>query len=143
MRASFKLGTIFGIPIRINYTWFLIFFLIPVEAWIVALVYALAETRHVFLALWGGHWADNVAHAAHVGGMVLGFIWIKWGSIMDRIRAGRPEFRVARDVSPPTDEEEDEEDRILQKIHDEGLGSLTMGEKMFLQEMTRRRQGRM
>jgi len=122
---------------------FLIFFLIPVEAWIVALVYALAETRHVFLALWGGHWADNVAHAAHVGGMVLGFIWIKWGSIVDRIRAGRPEFRVARDVSPPTDEEEDEEDRILQKIHDEGLGSLTMGEKMFLQEMTRRRQGRM
>jgi membrane associated rhomboid family serine protease len=122
---------------------FLILFLIPVEAWLVALVYALVETRHVFLALWGGQWADNVAHAAHVGGMVLGFLWIKWGSIVDKIRAGRPEFRVARDVSPPTDEEEDEEDRILQKIHDEGLGSLTMGEKMFLQEMTRRRQGRM
>jgi membrane associated rhomboid family serine protease len=122
---------------------FLILFLIPVEAWLVALVYALVETRHVFLALWGGHWDDNVAHAAHVGGMVLGFLWIKWGSIMDRIQAGRPEFRVVRDVVPPTDEEEDEEDRILQKIHDEGLDSLSVGEKMYLQEMTRRRQGRM
>jgi len=121
---------------------FLIFFLIPVEAWIVALVYALVETRHVFLALWGGHWGDNVAHAAHIGGMVLGFLWIKWGSITDRIQAGRPQFRAVRDVEPLTDEEEDEEDRILQKIHDEGTESLTIGEKMFLQEMTRRRQGR-
>ena len=122
---------------------FLILFLIPVEAWLVALVYALAETRHVFLALWGGQWADNVAHAAHVGGMVPGFFWIKWGSIMDRIQAGRPQFKVVRDVAPPTDEEEDEEDRILQKIHDEGIDSLSVGEKMYLQEMTRRRQGRM
>jgi membrane associated rhomboid family serine protease len=122
---------------------FLILFLIPVEAWIVALVYALFETRHVFVSLWGGHWADNVAHAAHVGGMVLGFLWIKWGSIVDRIQAGRPRFKVVRGVTPPTDAEEDEEDRILRKIHDEGLDSLSVGEKMFLQEMTRRRQGRM
>jgi membrane associated rhomboid family serine protease len=122
---------------------FLVFFLFPVEAWLVALVYALVETRHVFLALWGGQWVDNVAHAAHVGGMVMGFFWIKWGSIIDRIQAGRPQFRAVRDVDPPTDEEEDEEDRILQKIHDEGIESLTIGEKMFLQDMTRRRQGRM
>jgi len=122
---------------------FLVFFLVPVEAWIVALVYALAETRHVFLALWGSHWADNVAHAAHLGGMVLGFLWIRGGSIVDRLRAGRPELKVVHNVEPPTEEEEDEEDRILQKIHDEGLDSLTMGERMFLQEMTRRRQGRM
>jgi hypothetical protein len=45
-------------------------------------------------------------------------------------------------VAPLSDDEEEEEDRILQKIHDEGLDSLTPREKMFLQEMTRRRQGR-
>jgi membrane associated rhomboid family serine protease len=122
---------------------FLVLFLFPVEAWVVALVYGVVETRHVFLALAGSHLADNAAHAAHIGGMALGFLWIKWGSIVDRLRAGRPEFRVARSVAPPTDEEEDEEDRILQKIHDEGTDSLTTGEKTFLQEMTRRRQRRM
>ena len=122
---------------------FLVFFLFPVEAWIVALVYALVETRHVFLALWGGQWADNVAHSAHVGGMVMGFLWIKWASIVDKLQAGRPQFKVVRDVAPLSDDEEEEEDRILQKIHDEGLDSLTPREKMFLQEMTRRRQGRM
>jgi membrane associated rhomboid family serine protease len=125
---------------------FLIMFIVPMEAWLAALFYALYETWPIIKDIAYGPSpvrADNVAHAAHFGGMVLGFLWIKWGSLVDRFRAGRPEFKVVRDVAPPTDEDEDEEDRILQKIHDEGLDSLTTGEKMFLQEMTRRRQGRM
>jgi membrane associated rhomboid family serine protease len=125
---------------------FLIMFIVPMEAWLAALFYALYETWPIIKDIAYGPSPvrpDNVAHAAHFGGMVLGFFWIKWGSLVDRLRAVRPEFKVVRDVAPPTDEEEDEEDRILQKIHDEGLDSLTPREKMFLQEMTRRRQGRM
>jgi len=124
---------------------FLIMFIVPMEAWLAALFYALYETWPIIMDIVYGPSpvrSDNVAHAAHFGGMVMGLLWIKWGSIMDRIQVGRPEFRVVRDVVPPTDEEEDEEDRILQKIHDEGLDSLSVGEKMYLQEMTRRRQGR-
>jgi hypothetical protein len=40
----------------------------------------------------------------------------------------RPPLRVERRWDPLSEEEEDEEDRILQKIHDEGLDSLSVGE---------------
>ena len=121
---------------------FLVFFILPVEAWLVALVYALIESRHVFLALSRG-WTDNVAHAAHFGGMLLGFVWIKWGDVIISLLRHRPRMRAEPSWRQGSAEEQAELDRILQKIHNEGIDSLTLGEKMFLQEISRRRQGRM
>ncbi|MBM4018235.1 MAG: rhomboid family intramembrane serine protease [Planctomycetes bacterium] len=121
---------------------FYVFFLLPVEAWLVALVYVLVETRHVIFGLRGG-WTDNMAHAAHFGGAMAGFVWMKWGGrLRGPVRRG-PALRIQRPQREATGEEEAELDRILDKIHREGLGSLTLREKMFLQEMSRRRQDRM
>jgi hypothetical protein len=67
---------------------------------------------------------------------------MRWGGALGDLLRRRPPLRVERRWDPLSEDEEDEEDRILQKIHDEGVDGLTVQEKMFLQEMTRRRQGR-
>ncbi len=116
---------------------FLLFFLIPIQARWIALLYVLIETRHVVLGLTHG-WTDNVAHAAHFGGMALGFLWMhfsprirRWG--LWRKRAGR----VPADAVPREDDDA-EVDRILRKIHDEGIDSLTLRERMLLQDASQR-----
>ena len=124
---------------------FLIMFILPMEAWLAALLYVLYETWPVVAALVHGPSPmrdDNVAHAAHFGGAVLGFVWMRWGGTLGDLLRRRPHLRIERRRDPLSEDEEDEEDRILQKIHDEGIDGLTVQEKMFLQEMTRRRQGR-
>ena len=69
--------------------------------------------------------ADNVAHAAHFGGMVVGFVWMKWGDRLGRLLGRGAGRRTAQPfVLRPPDEEEAELDRILDKIHREGLDSL-------------------
>jgi membrane associated rhomboid family serine protease len=119
---------------------FLLFFILPIEARWVAIIYALIETRHIVSGLTKG-WTDNVAHAAHFGGMALGFVWMRYGSVLNRwwTRFKRRD-RVRSEVSPGwRDDDEAEVDRILKKIHEEGIDSLTPREKMFLQDTSRRR----
>jgi membrane associated rhomboid family serine protease len=121
---------------------FLIFFLLPVEAWLFAVLYAAYETwpivRDLFLSS-RPQFADSVAHAAHFGGMVVGFVWMKWGHHLGRL-LGRDTPRQAEPfVERPPDEEEAELDCVLDKIHREGLDSLSLRERMFLQEISRKR----
>jgi membrane associated rhomboid family serine protease len=123
---------------------FLVFFLLPVEAWWVAVVYGLFETWPILKDLVFSQnpmWGDNVAHAAHFGGMVVGFVWMKWGERIARLlrRGSAPREKVFYGRTP--EEEDAEVDRILDKIRDEGLDSLTLREKMFLHEVSRRRRG--
>jgi len=123
---------------------FLLLFILPIEARWVAIIYALIETRHIVSGLTRG-WTDNVAHAAHFGGMALGFVWMRYGSVFNRwwFRLKRGE-RIRSEVRPGwrPDENEAEVDRILKKIHEEGIDSLTPREKIFLQDASRRRGGR-
>lgn len=113
---------------------FLLFFILPIQARWLAIIYVVIETRHIVLGLRTG-WGDGVAHAAHFGGMALGFVWMKWGTrIVAALgqRARRtPHAFVERDRA----DEQAEVDRILDKIRLSGLESLTTREKLFLQEM--------
>jgi len=113
---------------------FLLFFLLPIQARWLALIYFLAETRHIFVGLSHG-WSDGVAHAAHFGGMVLGFVWVKWGM---RIAAGLKRTTgpaCGGSVERSRQREQAELDRILKKVHEQGVDSLTLREKMFLQDV--------
>jgi len=119
---------------------FLFMFIIPIQARWVALVYVLVETRHVFMSLRHG-WTDNVANAAHLGGMALGFVWMKWGpwmagALRRGVRRSRPSV-----VERSEAEQRAELDRILDKIRATGLDSLTIREKMFLQETSKKYRG--
>jgi membrane associated rhomboid family serine protease len=90
--------------------------------------------------------ADNAGgEAAHLGGAILGFILVthpRWlnladrlstTSIQDGVNKGRFERKQKREAADQV-----EVDRILDKVRDKGLGSLTRKEKNTLNEATER-----
>ncbi|MCF6192743.1 MAG: hypothetical protein L3J46_00210, partial [Kangiellaceae bacterium] len=83
--------------------------------------------------------------AAHLGGALLGFIliknarWLNWAdrlspsAIQEGVNKGRFERRRRREAA-----DQAEVGRILDKVRDKGLGSLTRREKQTLNEETER-----
>ena len=132
----------------------LLFFVIPLRLKWLAVLYVVLDLAGV-----ANVQPDRVAHAAHLGGMLAGFLLWRFGSqwlggmawggkgLWARLRGffrRRPKLRV---VERPAPEDELGEpppgvdagtasrvDRILAKIHREGLGALTEEEKEFLKE---------
>jgi membrane associated rhomboid family serine protease len=98
---------------------------------------------------------DGVAHLAHLGGFLFGFIYLKTESLLaNRARAVReqrsearvlvhPSAEVARhrEAPPSTPERQDatqrEMDRVLDKISAKGMNSLTAEERRFLNDQSR------
>ncbi len=87
--------------------------------------------------------SGNVAHAAHLGGGIVGLAY----ALMLRRGMGRPVGqgwrgsgntwnRGSKTVAPPTREEIDS---ILDKVSSRGIGSLTATEREMLKEASRRR----
>jgi membrane associated rhomboid family serine protease len=80
--------------------------------------------------------ADQIAHTAHLGGALAGLLWFQF----ERRRAGRR--APPQPVAAPTQDDErellDEVDRLLDKIRDGGLDSLSEKERRFLREASRR-----
>ena len=84
--------------------------------------------------------------AAHLGGAVLGFVLIKWpgslrwteGLSMPRRPAGERFAKQAAKRREQEQQEQAEVDRILDKVREHGLQSLTRAEKKALQRATDR-----
>jgi len=130
-------------PDAIVYLWLLIF--IPMRVKYLAIGYAIIT---LLLAMEGGR-EGGIAHWGHVGGMVYAFtyLWVlprlgwrlrlpAWPSLArwaerrqaaKGLRRGRERARVQEEL-----------DRILAKVHQEGLGSLTDAERQFLQKVSKR-----
>jgi membrane associated rhomboid family serine protease len=132
----------------------LLFFVIPLKLKWVAVLYVVLDLAGV-----ADVQTDRVAHAAHLGGMLAGFLLWRFGSAwlggmapggagpfarLRRLFRRRPKLRV---VERPAPEDELDEpppgvdattasrvDQILAKIHREGLGALSAEEKEFLKE---------
>jgi membrane associated rhomboid family serine protease len=113
------------------------------------------------MSMMGSGRGDNIAHAAHLGGFVAGFLYVKFsgpGGAFGGMRRmmNRRRLRVVRDeparptvrTGPPPsprrrtggDEDRllDELDRVLEKISTEGMSSLTAQERKLLDEVSRR-----
>lgn len=137
-------GAVFGIlvafgmlfPNRYIFLWFLV----PIKA--KYLIGGLAAIE-IFAGVSGG--GDGVAHLAHIGGMVVGFAYLKWwregspaGRLMTRWR--RRHLGVVQGGGGRAPRvREAEIDRILDKISEQGLKSLTPEEERILDEASRRR----
>src|SRR5262249_16690819 len=98
---------------------------------------------------------DGVAHLAHLGGFLVGFIYLKAQSFMEsRGRTAReersearvlvhPSAEVARHREPPQARREREDatqreiDRVPDKISAKGIASLTAEERRFLSDQGR------
>lgn len=126
---------------------------LPVQAWLLA-------SLLVFGSLYAGFnpsGASRTAHFAHLGGLAFGFVCLKWrtwrrGSAKRSFQkqmtprvtpAGIVGDRVAlaRWKGIPVDSlhelNREEVERLLRKVHDGGAGSLSAGEREFLDRMAR------
>ncbi len=124
----------------------LIFLFFPVPIRLAAMIIFGGMILVVLSGLAGGS-AKAVNQAlsdvAHLGGALTAAFWI-WvlpnlsgagGEISGKIREGAWERKLQRDQA-----EQEQIDRILQKIKDEGINSLSGAEKRKLQSATRRQQ---
>lgn len=125
-----------------------IWFFFPVEIRWLVLLYAIFDLHPVLLALAGEQTSDGVAHAAHLGGLAFGFLYWKQQWRLEPLWDRLPQFRTRvkawqsglKVVRPPERgaAKDAEVDRILEKIMEQGLASLTEREKRTLDQASRR-----
>ena len=136
-------GAVYGILLAFGMMWpnsrIYIYFAIPIKAKWFVIIYGLLELFSGFSSV------DNVAHFAHVGGMLFGFLLIMYW----RYQMGdwRPKFKMKfkkddnqKNGRPMSDwdynqqraDDDKRTDEILDKISKGGYDSLTKEEKEFL-----------
>ena len=133
---------VFGVMMAFAYYWpevqILVWGIIPVPARMMVILTTL-------LAFWSGFGGvrDNIAHFAHLGGYAGAYLYLRW---LDRARSS---FRRKATAAPPEaskriegwqsidlarvhEVNREQLNRILDKIHAQGLASLTPDERIFL-----------
>jgi membrane associated rhomboid family serine protease len=148
-------GAVFGINLAFAYFWprqqILIWGILPIEArWLVAIM-TVVSLYYGFVGPAGG-----VAHLAHLGGFLGGFLYLKW--MERRQQAPMRQWREQSRARVPKVEtsgnaierwskirrdnlhevNRSELDRILDKISASGITSLTPGEREFLDRFSSR-----
>ncbi|UCC73344.1 MAG: rhomboid family intramembrane serine protease [Gemmatimonadota bacterium] len=149
-------GAVYGVMLAyaLNWpdsvVWIWVLVLLPIKAKYLVLCLGAIS----FFSAFGGA-ADGIAHFAHLGGLVVGYLYLKkgwqlqahWESWRKRLRKRRIKVvpggaRTPSGPSKPDDEAHILEvvDQLLDKIAAQGLDSLTAEERRFLDEVSRRRQ---
>jgi membrane associated rhomboid family serine protease len=133
-------GAVYGVFMGFAYYWprenIYIWGVLPVQArWMVAFM--------TVLSLFGGFGftVDNIAHFAHLGGFLGGYLFVKFlerkRKIVDQVVSVLPPVDPQKwnsiDREKLHEVNRAELDRIIEKIKATGLNSLTAGEKEFLE----------
>jgi membrane associated rhomboid family serine protease len=127
-----------------------LFWVLPMEMrWVMA-GYILLDLHPFLLTLGGDRVFDGIAHAAHLGGALFGFLYwhYHWqlDGLLGRIgvpslprwgRRRRPRLRVVS-APPPEPDEMSRVDELLQKIFELGQESLTEEERAILHDASER-----
>jgi membrane associated rhomboid family serine protease len=142
-------GAIMGIMVVYVINWphrtFLFYFVLPVPAWVIGILYLGAD----FYGVVSPNPHDNTAHLAHLAGAVLGFVFVKTGWHLGALIPSRlprwaqfnkPRLHVHSPHGEPQTQREVQQrvDEILEKISREGEASLTPHERQELEELSRR-----
>ncbi len=156
-------GALMGVMLAFAMKWpnarVLLWFIIPVKVkYLVAVIIALDlwATRSAMAGNPGG----GVATWAHLGGAATAWIYLRYGDRIEArlrkmdprrarlgVESGKPRSPAAgagkkpRRDRPVDGDALDEVDRILDKIRDSGIESLTAKEKAYLDDMSRRYRG--
>ncbi len=154
-------GAVYGVMLAYALNWpnslIWIYAIFPIKAKYLVLILGAISFYSAFWAVRGA--SDGIAHFAHLGGLLVGFVYLKKGwelgarleGIKKRLRKRKftvvPGGSSLDSDSPRRSKKAAEEakildvvDRILDKIRDEGIDSLTPEERRFLDEYSRRRQ---
>jgi membrane associated rhomboid family serine protease len=127
----------------------LFMFFLPMPMWVAAVIFVVIDA----LGAMRIHDAGNVAFTAHLGGVFYALLYYKWGGRLERLLPGwslsslkrlkpRPKLRVHDPQDESEESTENQVDRILQKIQEQGQDSLTHGERRILEEASREYQKR-
>ncbi|GAB4350635.1 MAG: rhomboid family intramembrane serine protease [Candidatus Abyssubacteria bacterium] len=139
-------GAIFGIMVAFAMLFpnriVLMFFFFPMRARNAVLLLGAFE---LWVTLTAGPYAGGVARLAHLGGALVGFLYLKYG---DKIRYSLPRIRFTNSTGRQSKEDDwerfmnEEVDPILDKISREGIHSLTWKERKILKKARGKRGGR-
>lgn len=118
----------------------LLFFILPVtmRAKTLALLFA---GMSLFSGMTGS--ADGIAHFAHLGGMLVGYIYLKRGSRFDSIKERYYEWRRTHRMRVERQNQEEMDrlrrlvDQVLDKANDVGMENLTRDEKILLKRASK------
>lgn len=144
-------GAVTGIfviaALRVPRAKLMLFFVLPVSIWLLALLYVGVDVATALSGHTGG-----VAVSAHLGGAATAILiqFRPWERFRRGRRAGARPSLLRRDLppdlpAPPPAREEEESrrvDALLERIHAEGIGSLSAEEREFLNGVSRRLRGR-
>jgi len=116
------------------------FYFVAVPARVLAILLVALESWPIIF----GQASDGVAHACHLAGALFGWVYQRHpfdafgrvGRVRDALRE-----RAAERTERRAEEDDAEMDRLLRKIHDEGMPSLTASERRFLDERSRSLRG--
>jgi membrane associated rhomboid family serine protease len=122
----------------------LLFFVLPVPAWVAALIWVVYDSVGTFRPI------GNVAHSAHLAGMAFAYLYFRykwnlgklmpWRFSLASVKPG-PRLRVH---DPEREDRYDkldaEADRLLEKVSRDGVDSLTASERRKLEAYSRRMQ---
>lgn len=128
----------------------LLMFVLPVKAWIVAVMFVLADLAGAFGWLGGFDSMANTAFTVHLSGAAFALLyffrhwslsWLDLGVITDlparlRQRSRRMKLKI-HDPDKKIYRDAEEADRILAKIHEQGESSLTSSERKTLERYSR------
>ncbi len=109
-----------------------LFLLGRVELRFIALAFVVLDILFLGFSNTGGH-------IAHLGGALAGFLFVKW--LRDPSRKPYIPFQIKKKKKHKRTPVDDEIDRILDKIREQGLSSLTDEERKLLDEYSRRISG--
>lgn len=127
--------------------------LVPVQVKWLCIFFIIFDLHPILLEIGGGSSGSGVAHAAHLGGYLFGFLYEhnhwRLTPLISGIR--RPKIRLPRRrshlrVYRPDDDAENLDsrvDEVLQKLHEQGEASLTEKERALLSEASRRYRNRL
>jgi membrane associated rhomboid family serine protease len=131
-------GGIFGVLLAYGMlfpeSYILLWFLIPIKAKHFVILFAAIE-----LMAGISYTPDGVAHFAHLGGMLFGYLYLRKG--LPRLPSGfrmrvpkKPAIRVVRHGPSRGGSRQERVDEILDKITSQGIDSLSAEEKRILAE---------
>jgi hypothetical protein len=120
----------------------LLFMILPVQIRFAMAAYVIWDLYPVLTSLAGERDRSGIAHAAHLGGLIFGFLYYRYQWRLDRFTLRVPQFRRASAprprlrIAPSTDRDaapaDGRVDEILAKISRTGRESLTDDERAAL-----------
>ncbi|WP_437184992.1 rhomboid family intramembrane serine protease [Planctomicrobium sp. SH668] len=134
--------------------------ILPIPVYIIAIIAVVTDVLPMLQELGGQVVLSRAAHAAHIGGMIFGYLYVRYqweitsflgdwnGKSLRRMFQSRPKLKVHipdgdsnsdLDADGGVQETNEEKlDRLLMKISEQSEASLTSEERQFLADTSRR-----